>query len=65
MAHQETKEEKEEVTKATYRMPKSLHKELQIYGVEHDMTDQEVAITALRDFLKEQRKLKREAKNLG
>jgi hypothetical protein len=47
-----TESEKEEMTKTTFRLPKSRLKEVQIYGIENDMTDQEIFNEALAAWLK-------------
>jgi hypothetical protein len=47
-----TKQEvREEMTKTTFRMPKTLLKEVQIFGVQNDMTDQEIFNQALREWM--------------
>lgn len=42
---------KEELTKTTFRLSKSLLKEVQQYGLDHDMTDTDIFNEALRDYL--------------
>jgi len=53
------------MTKTTFRMPKTLLKEVQHFGIENDMTDTQIFNKALKTFMAEQKKLKRESKTLG
>lgn len=53
------------MTKTTFRMPKALLKEVQIYGVNNDMTDTQIFNEALKAWMKEQKKLRKEAKSIG
>jgi len=53
-----TKEPDEEMTKTTFRMPKALLKEVKHYAVEEEMTDTEVFVTALRDWMDKEAKNK-------
>jgi hypothetical protein len=57
--------EDEELAKTTFRMPKSLLKEVQHYGIENDMTDQQIFNDALKAWLREQKRLKKEAKDIA
>jgi hypothetical protein len=41
----------EVITKTTFRLPKSLLKDVQRYGIDFDMTDTEIFNVALREFL--------------
>lgn len=47
-----SKQEADEMTKTTFRMPKSLLKEVQHYGVENEMTDTEIFNDAVKAWLK-------------
>lgn len=42
---------KEELMKTTFRLSKSLLKEVQQYGLDHDMTDTEIFNEAVREYL--------------
>ena len=59
------KEETEEMTKTTFRMPKAVLKDVQRFGIDNDMTDTQIFNEAVKVWLKEQKKLKREAKDIG
>jgi uncharacterized protein YqeY len=48
--------EKEEMTKTTFRLPKSRLKQVQIYGVQNDMTDQEIFNEALDAWMRTHQK---------
>jgi hypothetical protein len=50
----------EEMTKTTFRMPKALLKQVQIYGVNNDLTDTQIFNEALSDWMSKQ--LAKEAK---
>ena len=41
----------EELTKTTFRLPKSLLRETQHYAIEHDKTDTDIFNEALREYL--------------
>ncbi len=53
------------MTKTTFRMPKGLLKDVQHFGIENDMTDTQIFNEALKAWMKEQKKLKKEAKSIG
>lgn len=53
-----SKQEEEEMTKTTFRMPKALLKEIQHYGISNDMTDTQIFNEALRDWMSRQVKKK-------
>lgn len=48
----------EEMTKTTFRMPKELLKEVQHFGIDHDMSDTEIFVQALRDWITKEGKKK-------
>ena len=52
----------EDVTKTTFRLPKSLLKEVQHFAIEHDKTDTQVFNEALKAWLVEQKKLRKRSK---
>jgi len=43
------------LAKTTFRLPKSLLKEVKQYGLDHEMTHTEVFIEALREYLGKRR----------
>lgn len=43
--------EDDEMTKTTFRMPKTLLKEVKHYAIEKDMTDTQVFVQALRNWM--------------
>lgn len=43
--------DEEEMTKTTFRMSKSLLKEVQHYGIENEMTDTQIFNAALKDWM--------------
>lgn len=51
-----SKREDEEMTKTTFRMPKTLLKEIQHYGVSNDMTDTQIFNEALEAWMKTHQK---------
>jgi hypothetical protein len=53
MTKQQTEDE---MTKATFRLPKSRLKEVQIYGIENDMTDQQIFNDALDAWMRTHQK---------
>lgn len=44
-------EQEDELTKTTFRMPKSMLKAVKHYATDHEMTDTEVFVQALRDWM--------------
>jgi len=48
----------EEMTKTTFRMPKPLLKAVKHYATDHEMTDTEIFIQALRDWMAKEAKKK-------
>lgn len=48
--------EEGEMTKTTFRMPKSLLKDVQRMGIDRDMTDTEIFNQAIRDWIERQQK---------
>jgi len=65
MSSQEERSEDDEIVKTTFRTRKSLLKEVQHYGIENDMTDTQIFNDALKSYMKEKKRLKKEAKALG
>lgn len=59
-----SRQEEEEMTKTTFRMPKELLKDVQHFGIENDMTDTQIFNEALKAWMKEQRKLKKEYREI-
>jgi metal-responsive CopG/Arc/MetJ family transcriptional regulator len=55
----------EEMTKTTFRMPKSLLKEIQHQGIEKEMTDTEIFNAALRDWLAKDEAMRKEGEKLA
>ena len=50
--------QEEEMKKTTFRLPKSLLKDVQRYGVDNDMTDTEIFNEAIRAWIKTHQKKK-------
>lgn len=50
------KGESEEMTKTTFRMPRSLLKDVQRYGIDNDMTDTQIFIDAIKAYMNVRRK---------
>ena len=48
----------DEMTKTTFRMPKTLLKEVKHYAVEKEMTDTQVFVQALREWMAKEAKKK-------
>ncbi len=59
------KEDEEEMTKTTFRLPKTLLKQVQIKGIEKDMTDQEIFNRAVTDWLDKDEALRKEGEKLA
>jgi metal-responsive CopG/Arc/MetJ family transcriptional regulator len=57
--------QREDITKTTFRLPKSLLKEVKHFAIEHDKTDTQVFNEALKAWLVEQRKLRKRSKKSG
>ncbi len=57
-------EAEEEMTKTTFRMPKSLLKEVKHFAVENETTDTRVFTDAVKAWMKEQRRLKKEYREI-
>lgn len=51
-----SEQKEEEMTKTTFRMPKQLLKDVQIYGVNNDMTDTQIFNEALKAWMKSHKK---------
>jgi predicted transcriptional regulator len=50
--------QEEEWTKTTFRMPKELLREVKHFAVDNDMTDTEVFVQALKDWMAKEAKKK-------
>lgn len=48
--------EDDELTKTTFRMPKSMLRAVKHYATDHDMTDTEVFVQALKDWIAKEAK---------
>ena len=48
----------DEMTKTTFRMPKSMLKAVKHYATDHEMTDTEVFMSALREWMAKEAKKK-------
>jgi hypothetical protein len=57
--------QREDMAKTTFRLPKSLLKEVQHFAIEHDKTDTQVFNEALKAWLVEQKKLRKQSKKTG
>jgi predicted transcriptional regulator len=57
--------QREDMAKTTFRLPKSLLKEVQHFAIEHDKTDTQVFNEALKAWLVEQKKLRKQSKKSG
>jgi len=44
-------ESEDEIAKTTFRMPKSMLRQVKHYATDHDMTDTDVFVQALKEWL--------------
>ncbi len=57
-------QEEEEMTKTTFRMPKALLREVKHYATDNDLTDTQIFNEALKAWMKEQKRLRKEYREI-